>query len=91
MKNFLKNLTHKNKIPKSNELDFTEQIVFEDSKLQKLTISLFKTGNDILIKLAEEKSGFEILLDKEKSFLVSMILQNYVSEDNLEKILNTLK
>lgn len=91
MKNFFKKLISRKEKQESSNLTNDEQITFEDLKLQKIVINLFKTGNDYVLRLSEEKSGFEIILDKEKSFLVSLILQNYVLDSNLEKALTALK
>jgi len=90
MKNFFKHLISRKENTKSS-ISNNSQIEFEDLKLQKFSIDLVKTGNELVLRLSESKSGFEIILDKEKSFLLSVILQNYTADNNLEKVLKVLE
>lgn len=90
MKNFFKNLISRKEKQKSS-ISNNSRIDFEDLKLQNLFIDLIKTGNDTVLRISEQKSGFEMILDKEKSFLLSVILQNYTADNNLEKVIKALE
>lgn len=90
MKNFFKNLISR-KEKQESSISNNSRIDFEDLKLQNLFIDLIKTGNDTVLRISEQKSGFEMILDKEKSFLLSVILQNYTADNNLEKVIKALE
>lgn len=90
MKNFFKNLISR-KEKQESSISNNSRIDFEDLKLQNLFVDLIKTGNDTVLRISEQKSGFEMILDKEKSFLLSVILQNYTADNNLEKVIKALE
>lgn len=90
MQNFFKNLLSRKTKQKINENVENQQIQFEDLKLQKISIKTITSGNVDLLQITEEKSGTEILLDSEKSFLLSIILQDYTANKNLKKSVEAL-
>lgn len=87
---FFKHLINREKNTKSKTIN-NAIISFEDLKLQKLAIDLIEIGNNTVLRLVDKTSNFEILLDKEKSFLLSIILQTYTADNNLEKVIKILE
>lgn len=91
MQNFFKNLLSRKTKQKINKNVENQQIQFEDLKLQKISIKTIASGNVDILQITEEKSGVEILLDSEKSFLLSIILQDYTANKNLKKSVEALQ
>lgn len=69
--------------------DFT--INFNDLTSQGFIISTKKNGNKVIFSLSTEKDNFEMLLDEEQCTLLSIILQDFIINKNLNNIYNILK
>lgn len=69
--------------------DFT--INFKDLTSQNLIIKTKINGNKVNFSLSTEKNDFELLLDEEQCAILTIILQDFIKNKNLNNIYNLLK
>lgn len=82
---FSKNKSKQMKI----DSDFT--INFKDLTSQNLIIKTKINGNKVNFSLSTEKNDFELLLDEEQCAILTIILQDFIKNKNLNNIYNLLK
>lgn len=66
-------------------------INFKDLTSQDIIIKTKQSGNKVIFSLSTEKNKFEMLLDDEQCMILSMILQDFAKNKNLNNIYNLLK
>ena len=82
----------KKKVKRSNSfVDSEFTIDFNDLTSQNIIIKTKQNGNKVIFSLSTEKNKFEMLLDEEQCMILSIILQDFVKNKNLNNIYNTLK
>ena len=82
----------KKKVKRSNPFVDSEcTINFNDLTSQNIIIKTKQNGNKVIFSLSTEKNKFEMLLDEEQCMILSIILQDFVKNKNLNNIYNTLK
>ncbi len=85
-----KGLFSKKKV-KQFQTDSEFTINFQDLTSQPIIIKTKQSGNKVIFSLSTEKNKFEMLLDDEQCAILSVILQDFVKNKNLNNIYNTLK
>ena len=85
-----KGLFSKKKV-KQFQTDSEFTINFQDLTSQHIIIKTKQSGNKVIFSLSTEKNKFEMLLDDEQCAILSVILQDFVKNKNLNNIYNTLK
>ena len=85
-----KGLFSKKKV-KQFQTDSEFTINFQDLTSQPIIIKTEQSGNKVIFSLSTEKNKFEMLLDDEQCAILSVILQDFVKNKNLNNIYNTLK
>lgn len=85
-----KGLFSKKKV-KQFQTDSEFTINFQDLTSQSIIIKTKQSGNKVIFSLSTEKNKFEMLLDDEQCAILSVILQDFVKNKNLNNIYNTLK
>ena len=85
-----KGLFSKKKV-KQFQTDSEFTINFNDLTSQNIIIKTKQNGNKVIFSLSTEKNKFEMLLDEEQCMILSIILQDFVKNKNLNNIYNTLK
>ena len=85
-----KGLFSKKKV-KQFQRDSEFTINFQDLTSQSIIIKTKQSGNKVIFSLSTEKNKFEMLLDDEQCAILSVILQDFVKNKNLNNIYNTLK
>lgn len=85
-----KGLFSKKKL-KNLKADSEFTINFQDLTSQDIIIKTKQNGNKVIFSLSTEKNKFEMLLDDEQCAVLSVILQDFVKNKNLNNIYNLLK
>lgn len=82
----------KKKVKRSNPfVDSEFTINFNDLTSQNIILKTKQNGNKVIFSLSTEKNKFEMLLDEEQCMILSIILQDFVKNKNLNNIYNALK
>lgn len=76
---------------KQYQVDSEFVINFQDLTSQDIHIKTKQSGNKVIFSLSTEKNKFEMLLDDEQCAVLSMILQDFVKNKNLNNMYNILK
>lgn len=66
-------------------------INFKDLTSQNIIVSTKQNGNKVIFSLSTDKDKFEMLLDEEQCAILSVILQDFIVNKNLNNIYTALK
>lgn len=75
---------------KSVEVDSEFVINFQDLTSQDIIVKTKQSGNKVIFSLSNKKTKFEMLLDEEQAAILSIILQDFAKNKNLNNIYKTL-
>jgi len=76
---------------KKFEIDSDFAINFQDLTSQDIIIKTKQSGNKVIFSLSTEKNKFELLLDDEQCAILSVILQDFAKNKNLNNMYKILK